>query len=198
MPELGEIRKASEIGHHCGYQNGNKLIWVACIDCGKERWVKLLRNEPETQRCPLCAQLNSNWKGGRKKTPGGYILIYITPNDFFYPMGRSWKKRSARYIPEHRLVMAKHLNRCLLSWEIVHHKNGIKDDNRIENLELIKGGGGRHNTRVQAELKRQAKEITVLRQRVTVLEAELTLLRSQQEIEVETRRPPERYVRGGM
>ena len=66
-----------------------------------------------------------NWKGGRIKREG-YIHIRME-----HP------KSNRGYYPEHRLVMETSLGRILESWEIVHHKNGIKNDNRIENLHLI-------------------------------------------------------------
>ena len=73
---------------------------------------------------------NSNWKGGRIICDG-YVSVWLDESDFFYQMANS-----SGYILEHRLVMAKHLGRCLQTWEHIHHKDGIRDNNNIENLKL--------------------------------------------------------------
>jgi hypothetical protein len=70
-----------------------------------------------------------NWHGGRKKHPEGYVYIY-SPN---HPC-----KDRAGYVLEHRLVMEQKIGRFLERKEVVHHINGQKDDNRIENLVLLK------------------------------------------------------------
>src|SRR5262245_48560685 len=59
---------------------------------------------------------NPNWKGGRKRTASGYILL-IAPKD--HP---NTDKRG--YVMEHRLVMEGCLGRYLERWEEVHHRNG--------------------------------------------------------------------------
>jgi hypothetical protein len=72
-----------------------------------------------------------NWKGGRIKDRFGYVLIYM-PGHPNAKVGRTHG-----YVYEHRLVMSNHLGRPLEPYEFVHHRNAIKDDNRLENLELI-------------------------------------------------------------
>ena len=83
---------------------------------------------------------NPAWRGGKYKNEDGYILV--KKPDHPYSIKRT------HYIFEHRLVMEKHLGRYLTKNEIVHHKNEIRDDNRIENLMLVTRGehNGIHRT----------------------------------------------------
>ena len=62
------------------------------------------------------------------KDKTGYILIKLPTHPYANNLG---------YVREHRIVIESHLGRILLENEVIHHRNGIKDDNRLENLELF-------------------------------------------------------------
>lgn len=153
MTQIGEIKYGPETGYKPYMsQYFSRYIWCACPECGKERWVQFIKGEPKYALCLQCSnnikaqrrigvrRLNyegknhPRWKGGRRKSQG-YILIWVSPDDFFAPM-----RGSQGCILEHRLVMAKHLGRCLQPWEKVHHKDGIKDHNEYKNLKLTTAG----------------------------------------------------------
>jgi len=68
------------------------------------------------------------WKGGKIKC-NGYVYVYSPDHPFRNLMGKGYVKRA-------RLVMESHLGRYLERREFVHHKNGIRDDDRFDNLEL--------------------------------------------------------------
>ena len=93
--------------------------------------------KPITYKAKRCAKHrdkngsnNPKWRGGRPLTYEGYVQIYSP----YHPYRNNYG-----YVLEHRLVMERHLKRFLTRKEVVHHINGIKDDNRLKNLKLFSG-----------------------------------------------------------
>ncbi len=111
-----------------------------------------------------------NWKfdrktyTGRHVQPSGYVFVSI-PKD--HPLLKEKKQKGIRNcrMPEHRLVMEQHLGRRLLSNENVHHKNGVRHDNRIENLELWTKTqpSGQRNLDLIEENKKLREELKILK-----------------------------------
>jgi len=94
---------------------------------GRVPWNKGREHSPET-KAKIAAKArqrtgekNPNWKGGRYLRQDGYWEIRI----------------DGRYKMEHVHIMEQHIGRRLNRSEIVHHKNGDKTDNRLENLEVM-------------------------------------------------------------
>lgn len=113
--------------------------WLCRCQCGQQRVVaglSLRRGVSKSCGCRRVEWLHKrkganhpSYKEGRIKSSGGYVLL----------LDRNHPRSRKGYVFEHIVVMEKSLGRPLLVGETVHHKNGIKNDNRIENLELWSG-----------------------------------------------------------
>lgn len=142
--KIGEVVRGADIKHA---NATDSFIWRACPICGKQEWASLSKNgRPRPKRCADCTLFKRPLppRAPRRKVGAGYVLVRLESTDFFYPMANKHG-----YVMEHRLVIARHLQRCLHQWEIVHHKNGIKADNQLGNLELVASAGehiANHNT----------------------------------------------------
>ncbi len=93
-----------------------------CKRCYMRRWRNIKFGRPEN----FIPELRANKNSGCKRTDG-YKILMIKNHPNAMKGGR---------ILEHTFIMSQHLGRALKKEERIHHKNGIRDDNRIENLEL--------------------------------------------------------------
>jgi hypothetical protein len=117
IPRVSQLKKGG--GKYCS------------LDCSKDMHIGVKRSEETRQRMsaaiknspnlkPLKGKDNPSWNGGRYLSNGYW-----------------WLSLDEGKVAEHRHVMSVHLGRELLPEEIVHHINHDKQDNRIENLEIM-------------------------------------------------------------
>jgi len=114
----------------------------------KKWWQDVKKNHPKKYK-QICKNIGKSsegrgkgligpksygWRGGRYTTErDGYVFVYVPE----HPNAKRSGTGGGGYVLEHRLVIEKSLGRYLTNNEEVHHINGKKDDNRIENLELV-------------------------------------------------------------
>lgn len=175
IPKIGDKVSAKKLG----MSNDSLMVWVKCPDCENERWVRvssyIAGRHIHCRSCSKYGARSAQWKGGlRYITANGYIRVWLPKSSPYIAMAA----RNRKGVMEHRLIMAKHLGRCLDAEEIVHHINGIRTDNRIENLELI-SCKGRHNTHsnyVNADLIAEVKKLSNM---IKLRDQEIAVLRNE-------------------
>jgi len=168
MPKLNELKHGHEIGKAPDFM---RFIWAACEKCDTPRWVPYIKktDKPKSLLCMSCGRGKQEGSGKGWSDKDGYVLDRLPS---FHP--DLHLARSDGSILRHRLVVSKHLGRKLQPYEHVHHLNGNKKDNRIENLKLMNGNDHLDRHRGKPYIHR----IQDLERTVKVLEARIKILES--------------------
>lgn len=135
---VGEIKRGYEIGKA---DQRRAYIAQACPDCGRLAWISIHKGRPASEYCIPCANRQRllgkkgadsiAWGGGRVHNNGGYAKV----------LDKEHARADTRgYVFEHIWVWEHvHSRRLPPNW-VIHHLNGIRNDNRPENLKAMPRG----------------------------------------------------------
>lgn len=156
---------SGEVAAVLGREKKSVLYWLkkygltrSKSDALRLQWKRGLKHKPIKGNY-ASGPRSGRWKGGRLKDAQGYIRV-LSPDHPRAQMGPYGKRR---YVMEHILVWEKANGRLLPDGWIVHHLNGVKDDNRPENLVALPSQQHvlylREQSRRIRELEIQVKEL---------------------------------------
>lgn len=152
MPELQRLKSRSE-----PYRTPvhDKLAVMNCAQCG----ISVERSEYQAKRCArhFCRrQCRRDWDRTHMlgaRNPAFIRGFHIDKRTGYVYVGKPPQL-------QHRVIMATHLGRVLLRSEHVHHINGVKGDNRIENLEVLPAPEHARHHHLGVKIPHRAKRTT--------------------------------------
>lgn len=168
MPEIGEIIPGSK--------TIRRKIWLICPECNSGHWANLSNYLNSGNRpCRIChnkrvstkCRVRKDYEPGKTLRRQGYIFVRLDVNDPYHSMAEA-----SHFVAEHRLVMAKYLGRVLTRDEIVHHINGKRDDNALDNLRIV--SRAEHLVTGELELR---KTVRLLQWQIKQLQSEIREIR---------------------